>query len=228
MGTIKQIVILHGWTHTLDKWIDFTKLLQTEGFTPDLLTIPGLTEESHEVWTLDKYVDWLHHKLFQPVILLGHSNGGRIAIAFTAKYPELVSRLILIDSAGISHSELPLRMKRWVFGSMAKIGKRFTGSETLRKVLYLLAGEEDYQTASPSLRQTMVNMLEEDLTSSLKKIAVPTVLIWGKEDKLTPVSDGVAMSELITKSKLEIIPNARHAPFFTHPEEVITFIKNGI
>ena len=55
--------------------------------------------------TLEEYVEWLRSKLAdeRDVVLIGHSNGGRIAIAFADRYPEKISKLILIDSAGIVH-----------------------------------------------------------------------------------------------------------------------------
>jgi pimeloyl-ACP methyl ester carboxylesterase len=43
-------------------------------------------------------------------VLLGHSNGGRIALAFAEKYPDKVKQLVLIDSAGIYHNEFSIRL----------------------------------------------------------------------------------------------------------------------
>ena len=82
VGIMKKIVILHGWTYSLDKWEKFKDLLQNEGFQTIFLKIPGLTAKSGEVWNLDKYSNWLGSQLSKEkdkVVLLGHSNGGRIA-----------------------------------------------------------------------------------------------------------------------------------------------------
>lgn len=114
MGALKKVVILHGWTYSLDKWSKFTDLLKENGFEVYLPKIPGLTRESNEFWNLDKYTSWLNkllEKYQDKVVLLGHSNGGRIAINFAAKYPDKLEKLILIDSAGIFHNELPIRLK---------------------------------------------------------------------------------------------------------------------
>jgi pimeloyl-ACP methyl ester carboxylesterase len=227
----KKIYILHGWTYSLDKWEDFSDLLKKEGFDPVFLKIPGLTVKSDQVWDVKKYSDWLYNELLktkEKVILLGHSNGGRIAAFFAAEHPEKIQDLILIDSAGIYHKELSLQIKRFVFGNVTKIGKKFTSSEALKNFLYHLAGEHDYQKASVNMKLSMVNLTRHDLTPFLSKITVPTLIIWGQNDKITPVSDAQIIRKLIKNSKLEIVKDARHTPFFTNPKEVVRIIKNGI
>ena len=118
MGTVKKIIILHGWAYEHTKWVPFVNELIKAGFDIRLLDIPGLTAPLDEVWQLDDYVNWLRENIqSEPtsVALLGHSNGGRIALAYTAKYPTKISHLILIDSAGIYHNEFPIMLKRLVF-----------------------------------------------------------------------------------------------------------------
>lgn len=231
MGTLKKIVILQGWTYTTEKWTDFVSSLKKVGFEVELPKIPGLTEESSEVWDLEKYSDWLNkllEKYEDKVILLGHSNGGRIAINYAVKYPDKLEKLILIDSAGIFHNELPIRLKRIVFKNISKIGKKFTKSDILRKVLYKFAREGDYEKASENMQKTIVNLINTDLKPILGEIKVPTLIIWGENDKITSIKDAYLMNKLIKKSRLNIIKGARHSPFFTNPGEVIKIIKNDI
>jgi pimeloyl-ACP methyl ester carboxylesterase len=228
---MKKIYILHGWTYSLDKWTACVGLFKEAGFAPVLLKIPGLTAPSNQVWDLDKYSGWLKEKLGRErgkVILLGHSNGGRIAAYFAAKHPEKVSRLILVDAAGIYHRELSLQIKRFIFKTVVGIGKIFTSSEFLKNFLYFLVGERDYQKAAPNMKATMVNLSRFDLAPLLWKIKTPTLIIWGETDKITPLADGKLMKKSIPHSELKIIKGARHSPFYTHPKEVVKIIKNGI
>jgi pimeloyl-ACP methyl ester carboxylesterase len=233
MGTLNmaKIFILHGWTYNFDKWTDFVAELKNCGFEPVLLKIPGLTAKSDEIWDLDKYSGWLEKELSEEkgkVILLGHSNGGRIAAYFAAKHFDRVQKLILIDSAGIYHKELFLQIKRFIFGTVTRIGKRFTSSERLKNLLYYLVGERDYQKASSNMKLSMVNLAHHDLTPFLSQIRVSTLIIWGKEDKITPLSDAFLMNKLIKNSRLEVIDGARHSPFYTHARKVVRIIKNDI
>jgi pimeloyl-ACP methyl ester carboxylesterase len=228
MGTLnRKIYILHGWTYSLEKWNYFSNLLKNDGFETVFLKIPGLTETSDEVWDLEKYSRWLEKKIGKSkVILLGHSNGGRIASYYAAINPEKVEKLILIDSAGIFHKDLLIRVKRLVFRCIASIGKKFTNSYALKKLLYKVAGEKDYFEASDNIKKSMINLINADLTPAFKLIKTDTLIIWGKNDKTTPVSDGMLIHKLIEGSRLKIIDNAGHSPFFNHAKEVAGIIKN--
>lgn len=228
---MNKIIILHGWTYSTDKWTNFVELLKKSGFIITVLKIPGLTEESNEVWDLEKYSKWLLDKLSkenEKVILLGQSNGGRIAGYFASKYPDKVRDLILIDSVGIYHKDLYIRIKRSVFGAAAKIGGKIMSSDFSKRVLYRLAGETDYYKAAPNMKKTMINLTNYDLRETFGKINTPTLIIWGRNDKITPLSDGILINKLIKNSKLEVVEGAKHSPYFTHPNEVLEIIKNGI
>lgn len=225
---MKKMIILHGWATSTDKWHNFIEILREKSIPFELLKIPGLTEPIDKPWAIDNYVDWLKKivdKEKDRVVLVGHSNGGRIALAFTNLYPERVEKLILIDSAGIYHNELPLKIKRVVFKTLAKIGKIITPSNFLKNLLYKLARESDYKDLDENTKQTMVNLISADLKPILSHIRTSTLIIWGREDKITPLSDGILMNNLIKNSKLEIINAARHSPQFTHPEEVTKSIQ---
>jgi pimeloyl-ACP methyl ester carboxylesterase len=219
----QKIYILHGWAYSSDKWQPFVDFLSTKGIEAKVLRIPGLTAPLQEVWTLTDYVEWLHKELADekgPVILLGHSNGGRICVAFTSRYPKRVKQLLLIDSAGIYHNELPIRIKRFVFGSIAKFGRKLHESERMRGWLYRLARENDYRRANPVVRKTMHNLISIDLSSKLSAISVPTTIIWGELDTVTPLVDGKLMHDKIVGSTLHVVLGARHSPQFTHVTEV--------
>lgn len=226
-----RVIILHGWTKTLDRWQKFLDALKEKGISADLPKIPGITGKLEKVWKLEDYVKWLKNiidKKNEKVILICHSNGGRIALAFTNSFPQKVDKLILIDSAGIYHNELPLRIKRIVFKTIAKVAKKITSSELMKNLLYKLARESDYKDLNENSKQTMINLISTDLKPMLPQIQTPTLIIWGRDDKITPLSDGILMNNLIRNSKLEIIENARHSPQFTHAEEVSGIILNNL
>ncbi len=227
---MKKIFIIHGWTYTLEAWEPCLLELRTKGFEPVMLKVPGLTEASEKIWTLDEYVLWLEKALQneKDVILLGHSNGGRISIAALAKNPTLLSKLILLDSAGIVHNEIHLRAKRALFGGLARFGKSITQSDFIRKVYYKIIGARDYGRAPENMRETMKNLISHDLTPELSKISIPTLIIWGKQDTVTPLSDAYKMYETIKGSKIVIIEGAKHSPHVTNPKVVAEEIAKWI
>ena len=236
MGSMKkEVIILHGWTYSVNKWHPFIDLLKQKGVSAKLLKIPGLTEKINKVWTVNDYIEWLRLEIdpysssersesrssrqARTVILIGHSNGGRIALNFSVKYPNLVSQLVLIDSAGVYHDDLVIRMKRLIFKSIAKIAKKISNSQKLKNFLYKIVGEDDYKDATQNMKQTMLNLINSDRFLKFGNITIPTLIIWGKNDKIISLSDGKLMNELIKGSKLYIVENARHSPQFTNPKE---------
>ena len=221
-----MLYILHGWSYSTEKWEPFLDLLEKSGVEYRMLKIPGLTAPLDQVWALDDYVYWLKLEATspQPTAILGHSNGGRIAAVFAAKYPHKVRKLILVDSAGIIHRDLKTLFKRTLFRTAAKIGKRITSRNLIRNLTYKLAGEQDYNRADPILKEAMLNLISQDLEPIFSKIKVPTLIVWGRDDRATPLSDGRKIHELIPGSKFQIIENAKHAPQFTHPKEVSEII----
>jgi len=220
------IYILHGWSYSKDKWLPFLSLLKSRGLNPYLLSIPGLTSKIDKPWRIEDYNEWLFKQIVnkEKIILIGHSNGGRIALNFAIKYGKRIKKLILIDSAGIYHSDILTRIKKAGFLLLAKAGKKIFPSKTAQKILYHLAGTKDYLLANQNTKKTMINLLESDKFLNPNKISVPTIIIWGENDKITPLSDGKLLNKLIKNSRFLIIPEARHSPQFTHPEKVADII----
>lgn len=226
MGIMKKIVIIPGWTYSVDRWANLSGELKKSGFNIEILKVPGLTQSSNEVWDLKKYAQWLKGELESEheVTLVGHSNGGRIAIAYAIENPRKLSGLVLINSAGIFHNEPLLRLKRFVFRILSKTGKKIGLFKKFNWVLYKLAREHDYEKANPNMRETMKNLIYKDLTPLLSKIKTPTLIIWGENDKITPVSDAKKMKTEVKNSKLFSIKGAGHSPFYTHPRQVLNIL----
>ena len=226
MATKPSIYILHGWTQDITKWELCVNLLKSAGYKVKLLTIPGLTEKLDKPWNLDNYVQWFKHQVAddRKILVVAHSFGGRVAIRFDVKNPNVIQKLVLIDSAGIRPRTYSAIVKRMSFKALAKIGKRITQNPKARKVLYQLAGERDYYKANTVLAQTMSNIVEEDQQAEIPFVKAHTLILWGSHDTITPLSDGRLMSKMITGSTMKIINDAKHSPHYTHPEEVVDHI----
>lgn len=229
------IVVLHGWTlekAVTDKWQPFLKLLKKAGLTVHFWPLPGLATPPKEPLHLQNYVAWLEKKTqsLDSFILLGHSFGGQLATRFARLHPDKVAKLILIDSSGIIDHSFPKKLKRTIFKTIAKVGRTFTQSSVLRRLLYQVARESDYYQASPTQRQTLQNILTDEVKQDLPSITAPTLVIWGENDRITPLQFGETFSKAIPQAQFVIIAKARHSPIYTHPEKVLpavtTFLQN--
>ncbi len=227
---MKKLFIIHGWTYSLDKWVDVCDALKKNGVEVVQLKVPGLTEKSSEVWDIDGYVEWLNNALkgVDKPNVLGHSNGGRIALAYVNKYPTRLRQLILVDSAGVPHNQLIPRAKLKTLHYVSKAGKVLARNQSVKKVFYKVIGAQDYNNAPPNMKLTMRNMLAADQKINFKSVKLPTTIIWGKQDSITPLKDGQFIHDSIKNSKMFVIDDARHAPFFNHPDRVADIITNSL
>lgn len=225
-----KIFVIHGWTYNLDKWEAILPVLKAQGIEPVMLKVPGLTEPSKRVFTIDDYIKWLDGKIGKEKepIVIGHSNGGRIALAYAQKNPGKIKKLILIDSAGLAHNGKIRKAKLTTLRTTSKLAKPLKGIPGLKKVAYKTIGAQDYYNASPNMRETMQNMLKADQEIDLSKVSVQTAIIWGSDDTITPLKDGKEMHRLLKGSRLDVISGGRHAPMNSHPEEVALLIKNAL
>lgn len=224
------IYLLHGWAvdqHNDRKWQPLIKALSKKGIDSKFLAIPGLSSPLDEVWGLQDFVDWLSDQLpSKNVVLLGHSFGGQMAVRFAAQNKGRLSKLILVDSAGVRDQSIKAKIRRFIFWWAAKIGKFLFNFVWAKKILYKLARERDYLNAPPLLKRSMSLVLDDEVIEDLSEIDCSTLIIWGKNDLATPIKGAYLKNNLIKNSKLKIIDGARHSPQFTHVEKVVGLINN--
>lgn len=222
MSTKKELYIIHGWTYTIEPWTATVSILRSKGYGVRQLRVPGLTSESDVVWDIDGYVEWLHKELkgARNPTVLGHSNGGRIALNYLKKYPDAFEKLILLNAAGINVSNEQVSFKRRVFKLAATVLKPLKYIPGVRKVVYRVIGGSDYDRAPANMKRTLHNMLESDKHLDLTDIATPTIVLWGKNDQATPLAQGRKIAHDLPHATLKEFDGWAHAPYITHPVEL--------
>ena len=211
-----DLYIVHGWTYTVEPWRKTIEILRDNGLSIKMLRVPGLTEESKKVFTIDDYAKWADQNIPNGAIALGHSNGGRILLNMCAKRPEKLKYLILLDAAGIYE---PSTKKKFV-ERLAKIGKPLKKIPVVDKIFHRVTGSTDYSRAPENMKKTLVNMLESDKTLDLSKVETKTFILWGKKDTTTPPRQATAMYEKLPNAELKFYANWTHAPYISSPEEL--------
>ena len=179
-----------------------------------MLHVPGLTDPSKKVWTIDEYVKWADSLLPEDAIVLGHSNGGRILLNLLSRQPDRVSHLILLDAAGVYEPS----KKRDILRKLSQILAPLRRVKILRKIIHKMIGAGDYDKAPENMKKTLTNMLDSDRNLDISKVKVKTDILWGEMDKITPPRQAKKMHQLIKKSRLKRFPNWTHAPYIVDPE----------
>lgn len=226
-GEGKPLLILHGWGRGSDSWIQVQEILAEKKYKVIVPDLPGFgkSQAPATAWTVDDYATWLNDFIvplnLEKIFLLGHSFGGRIAIKFAIKFPEKISKLILYEAAGIKHKKV---LSQIIINTFAKIGNKFSFFpfySTLEKAFYkFVVRKQDYLRSKGIMKETFKKVISQDLTPFLPLISVPTVIIWGEKDKITPLSDAYLMKEKIIYSEIKIIPALGHGFHHEAPENL--------
>ncbi|AFS78107.1 carboxylic ester hydrolase [Gottschalkia acidurici 9a] len=218
-GEGKNVVILHGWGANIQTMLCIHNHLK-DRFRVHTLDLPGFGEsdEPKDVWGTYEYADIVKKFIdklgMEEVILIGHSHGGRVSIILSSTYPELVKKMILIDSAGIIPKRtLKYYTKVYTFKSLRTVYNTlffWIDKEKRLEKFYKKFGSTDYQAAQGVMRKVLVKVVNQNLRPLLKDIKASTLLVWGREDMDTPVYMGEIMEKEIKGSGLVVLENAGH------------------
>ncbi|MDD2227620.1 MAG: alpha/beta hydrolase [Clostridia bacterium] len=214
------IVFLHGWGGTIKSFE-----CVAEKFTEHkclLIDFPpfGESEEMVDVWNLSDYVEMLREILnafeIDKVKIIAHSFGGRVAILFASIYTDKVEKLILVDSAGIKPKfNIIVKLKILKYKILKKIGFKQKNK-----------GSADYKLLSSKMKKTFVNIINEHLEKQCERINCPTLIIFGKKDKETPIYMAKKLNSLIKNSAVIIFKNARHFSYIDNFNDFILIAKS--
>lgn len=224
-----HIVVLHGWSYssaTADSWEPLLSELRADGHTVEYLSIPGLDSNTNNSYTFSDYLTWLENSLSSnTTIIIGHSFGGKLALAYAASETTSLRGLVLIAHSGFVDNRLLKRFKRSVFGVLSRLLSPLKAVSIIRKLTYALLRESDYLKATPAQQATLRSVLPISLEQHAARVNIPTLCVWGSRDTYTPLYMAYKTKELIPHAELKVIHGARHAPHVTNATEVHTIIK---
>ena len=221
-GKGNPLVLLHGWGCCAGTFKDLQEDL-SEKFRVVAVDFPGFgrSEEPKEIWGCAEYAQWTQQFLkkinIHAPVILGHSFGGRIALVLHSRIP--VSKLILTGSPGITAAGRPPK-KTWATYLPDCLKKGI-----LRECLIKMAGSDDYKRATPHMREVLKKVIAEDLRPYAAKISIPTLLIWGANDKETPPATGKDFNATIHASTLEIMADCGHYAFLENKNAFLDLIN---
>lgn len=206
-GNGQPVVLLHGlwnssriWQGTLETFSPTYRL-----YAPDL---PGHGQSPARFpWRLREVAAllgaWIRSLEIGPAMVVGHSMGGALAMLLAATNPELVQRLVLVNTVG-----LPLQ--RPFLRTLTRAGANFLNRQNARYT----SRYSGRGNPLPSLAtwQALDEIMTCDLRPDLSAIACPTLIIWGMRDPLLPTRIGATLQGAIQGAELVLLPNVRHQP----------------
>lgn len=232
----EEILLLHGWGVTLDACLTpLAKALQADCRVTALeFPAHGISGKPAQTWGVPEFAAWVRAIMetlrLGPQTVIAHSFGGRVAIFLAAQEPSLISRLVLTGAAGLiapktvaqeaddqhyqHRKQLLERLKALpLAGNLAKAAQ-----ERLRDK----RSSPDYKALDEGMKKTFVRIITQDLRPMLAHIELPTLLIWGDQDKETPLWMGKTMAEEIKDAALITFEGRGH---FAYLEELHRFAR---
>lgn len=243
-GSGSPVVLLHGLADDIGVWEGVVPVLAAKHRVIALDQIGfGRSDKPLLSYRVGTFVDFLDGFLSELKIdrasLVGNSLGGWIAADFALKHPEKIDRLVLCDAAGYAdlfkkmnqrtQSALRLASREDIryLGPLTFHDKRFYEDLDLEFRQRLSAGD------GYTVNQILNSMIRGDdvLDRRVGAIHKPTLVIWGREDKLIPLDFGERFHREIAGSKLKVIENCAHMPHVESAKEfaaaVLEFLGDG-
>ena len=241
VGRGPVLVLVHGVGADADQWaFSFDALAASyRVIALDLLGF-GRSDKPLIDYRIAGFVEVLERFLralaIERAFLLGHSLGGWIVAAFALQFPQTVGKLVLNDAAGIDAGAIGLpidlnvstrrhmrEMLDFMFYNKSMV------TDELVDLAYCLHLERSDGLTIHSVLETL-NAPWEKLDGKLAQLQVPTLILWGEEDALTPLAMARSFQRLISGSGLEIIPQCGHLPPLEKPAEfaqrVLQFLQS--
>jgi len=224
------VILLHGLGAVKEVWSANLGALSAHYhvYAPDQLGF-GRSDKPLLDYRIATWVDFLHAFMQSQEIakatVIGNSLGGWIAADFAANYPEMTEKLVLVDAAGFAFhpGPLPVNLNPASLAGTRKVmesiffNKHMVTDEMVQGVFINHMRNDDGYT----IQRTLAGLLAENQFEDSKVSAVhaPTLVIWGRQDELIPLSDGEKYRDAIHGAKLVVIDQCGHVPMIEKPAE---------
>ena len=222
------LILLHGLGSNAGIWVNNIAPLAAHYhvYAPDQIGF-GHSDKPLLDYKIQTFVEFLQGFMesqnIKQAALAGNSLGGWIALDFAAQHPDLVGKLVLVNSAGLRFGQGPVPdLNPSSLTSMRQLlelifyNKQMVTDEFVHYAFANHLKDNDGYTIQRTLAGFAQDQFEE---SKLGSIHVPTLIIWGRNDELIPLAKGEQFHQGIAGSKMAVIDQCGHLPELEKPEE---------
>ena len=223
------ILLLHGWGDNCTTFTEISNSLSNE-YSLIALDLPGFgdTESPQDAWGLHEYAnfvaDFCNKINISPRVIIGHSNGGAIAISAVSNGIIKPNKLVLLASAGIRSKSIKKSTQKNISHMVKPFLKILPNKSQIqiKKSVYSKIGSDYY--VAEHLQESFKKITSQDVQEIAKNIKIPTLLIYGYKDTSTPIEYGKKLQLCIKDSKLLVVKDAGH---FVYKDD-LDFVVNNI
>tara|TARA_Y100000782_G_C10186742_1_gene267070 strand:+ start:2912 stop:3673 length:762 start_codon:yes stop_codon:yes gene_type:complete len=227
------LLLLHGLFGALSNFQDVVHQFSDRfKVVIPLMPIYTLPVINTNVKSLAKFIEeFIEFKGYEKINLLGNSLGGHVGLVYTSKNLEKVNTLILTGSSGLYEnafgSSFPKRSDKTFIKKRVEVTfyDPKLATDELVDECYDLVNDKTKLLRILSLAKSAIR---HNMTNELPSLDVPTCLIWGKNDEITPPEVAEEFHELLPQSDLFWIDKCGHAPMMERPEEFNKFLSDWL
>lgn len=244
-----HLLFIHGLGSSADRWLDIPDALSLLGFHVIALDLPGfgLSDKPENMdYTIGQFVQIVASAADKAGIIesnkrlsiVGHSLGGYIGTQLAIEYPNLVNKLVLIDTSGMLDGSTSLLQQyletalnpskqavKAVFEQLVADPIRIPDALVnafIYRIINMQGSKHAFKSAFYNSVYTNVGV------ENLKQIGnndIPVLIIWGRQDRLIPLQYSKIFQEAIKSSQVVIVEDAGHAPFTEKPAIVCELLR---
>jgi len=223
-GEGEVLLLLHGLMGALSNWEHVINEFKSNyRVIIPMLPIYDLPLLTTGVRTLSKYVHkFIKFKKLHNITLLGNSLGGHVALIYTLAHQEYIKALVLTGSSGLYENAFGGSFPKRESYDFVKEKVEFTFYDPATATKELV--DDVFATINDRNRVIRIlamakSAIRHNMSKDVSKIKVPTALLWGRNDKITPPEVAVEFSQLIPNSELHWIEHCGHAAMMEQPHE---------
>ena len=231
-----RVLALPGWLHTSSDWDATLGALDVGSVALDLPGFGGATPEPDQATGSAGYADRVEPVLLElaasggPVVVVGHSFGGRVAAHLGARCPDAIAALVLTGVPRLvapegpgSKPALSYRVARWLH-------RRGILPDSRMEELRRKSGSADYRNApSVTMRNVLVAATNENYEEQLRALRCPVELVWGDADTAAPVADVRRAAALLgDRATLTELPGVDHFTPVKAPDALAAAIRKHL
>ncbi|WKZ31201.1 MAG: alpha/beta hydrolase [Candidatus Dojkabacteria bacterium] len=233
VGSQVPILFVHGWGGSVESLRGLFSTASKYRYKAYLLDLPGFgnSDAPTTTWGVEEYALFLRKFIvalgLHEVIYFGHSFGGGLGAYISAESPDLIKNLILC-AAAIRRSPKESKASSTIKKVVPNYEQYKEKARPLRKLYYKIFYPLSDTLKNPKLEESYRKIITQDLTDRLEKINKPTLILWGDQDRYTPVEEAVMINEKISGSKIKIYQGVGHSLPISQPENIFIEIDNFI
>ena len=223
----ETVLFLHGWGANLNSFFFYSENLKNnyKVLTLDFCGFGDSEKLAYPLTVFDYALDisrLLSNLNINSLTIVCHSFGARVAILLATKFNIKVNNLISIGGAGVKPKfNIVNKIKIYKYKLLKMLNKTKIFKFDLKNF-----GSSDYVKLNEIEKQTFINVVNFNETKYLKFIDSKTLLLWGKNDKSTPIYMAKIFKKHILNSELKVLFNLGHFCFLENRHLVLIEIKN--